>query len=112
MRQLVTLTMKTKNDSSYNQVPVNKINSEIEQNSNVKTKKSTNKCDLGADFVAPDGGWGWLVVIAAGCSNVCYKYKLYNSKNEIKSCDLAFIKLIRIELDIVSRVSYIIFYET
>lgn len=33
-------------------------------------KKKINKCDLGIDFVPPDGGWGWLVVIAAGCSNV------------------------------------------
>lgn len=32
--------------------------------------KPKNKCDLGPDFVAPDGGWAWLVCIAAGCSNV------------------------------------------
>lgn len=38
----------------------------------VAQKKARNgKCDLGPDFVAPDGGcWSWLVVIAAGCSNV------------------------------------------
>lgn len=36
----------------------------------VKKPKRRNKCDLGPNFVAPDGGWGWLVVIAAGCSNV------------------------------------------
>lgn len=34
------------------------------------SKPRRNKCDLGADFVAPDGGWGWAVLIAAGCSNV------------------------------------------
>lgn len=23
------------------------------------------------DFVPPDGGWGWLIVVACGFSNVC-----------------------------------------
>lgn len=32
--------------------------------------KSKDKCDLGPDFVAPDGGWGWLIVFGAGLSNV------------------------------------------
>ncbi|KAH8287739.1 hypothetical protein KR054_012293 [Drosophila jambulina] len=29
-------------------------------------KKRRDKSDLGEDFVAPDGGWGWLVAIASG----------------------------------------------
>lgn len=33
-------------------------------------KPRRNKCDLGPDFIAPDGGWGWAILIAAGCSNV------------------------------------------
>lgn len=42
-----------------------------QNNRTVKTKnKRKNKCDLGPDFIAPDGGWGWLIVIAAGTSNV------------------------------------------
>lgn len=35
-------------------------------------KKRRDKSDLGPDFIAPDGGWGWLVVLASGCSNVMY----------------------------------------
>lgn len=29
-----------------------------------------DKSDLGEHFVAPDGGWAWLVCVAAGISNV------------------------------------------
>ncbi|XP_058814198.1 uncharacterized protein LOC131678139 [Topomyia yanbarensis] len=36
------------------------------KNSSVK-----NKPKLGTEFVAPDGGWGWMIVLAAGCSNLC-----------------------------------------
>ncbi|XP_022209195.2 uncharacterized protein LOC111065373 [Drosophila obscura] len=40
---------------------------------NVTTKpkkpKRRDKSDLGADFVAPDGGWGWVVCLAAGLNN-------------------------------------------
>lgn len=36
----------------------------------VNEKPHRGKCDLGPDFVAPDGGFGWLVLIASGCSNV------------------------------------------
>ncbi|XP_067641002.1 uncharacterized protein out [Eurosta solidaginis] len=39
---------------------------------NVTTRPKTkrrDKSDLGPDFIAPDGGWGWVVCIAAGLSN-------------------------------------------
>lgn len=35
-----------------------------------KKKKRKNHSDLGPDFVAPDGGFGWFICIAAGFSNV------------------------------------------
>jgi len=35
-----------------------------------KKKKKINHSDLGPDFVAPDGGFGWIVCVAAGLSNV------------------------------------------
>lgn len=47
----------------------NKKNHSISNGVEIKPKRK-NKCDLGANFVAPDGGWGWLVLIGAGCSNV------------------------------------------
>ncbi|XP_049289358.1 uncharacterized protein LOC125767132 [Anopheles funestus] len=36
-----------------------------------RIKLPKNRSQLGRDFVAPDGGWGWMVVLAAGCSNLC-----------------------------------------
>lgn len=47
-----------------------KTNGVTELKPNQQLKR--NKCDLGPNFVAPnfDGGFGWLVLIAAGCSNV------------------------------------------
>ncbi|XP_017484090.1 PREDICTED: uncharacterized protein LOC108372828 [Rhagoletis zephyria] len=39
--------------------------------SQTKPKKvRRDKSDLGENFKAPDGGWAWLVCIAAGCSNL------------------------------------------
>uniref|UniRef100_A0A0A1X9V7 Monocarboxylate transporter 9 n=1 Tax=Zeugodacus cucurbitae TaxID=28588 RepID=A0A0A1X9V7_ZEUCU len=35
-----------------------------------KKPKRRDKSDLGPDFVAPDGGWGWVVCTAAGLSNL------------------------------------------
>lgn len=33
-------------------------------------KEPINRSKLGPDYVAPDGGHGWFVALAAGCSNV------------------------------------------
>uniref|UniRef100_A0A182PPC3 Major facilitator superfamily (MFS) profile domain-containing protein n=1 Tax=Anopheles epiroticus TaxID=199890 RepID=A0A182PPC3_9DIPT len=38
---------------------------------NKRPKLPKNRSQLGSDFVPPDGGWGWMVVLAAGCSNLC-----------------------------------------
>lgn len=35
-----------------------------------KKPKRRDKSDLGPNYIAPDGGWGWVVCIAAGFSNV------------------------------------------
>lgn len=42
--------------------------------SSPKKKKKINHSDLGPDFVAPDGGFGWMVCVAAGLSNLfCFQ---------------------------------------
>lgn len=49
-----------------------------EKSTTKKTKQRRNKSNLGPNFIAPDGGWGWLVAIAAGCSNVMLIYSNFN----------------------------------
>ncbi|XP_013118792.2 monocarboxylate transporter 9 [Stomoxys calcitrans] len=45
----------------YQVQPVQQINP-----AKKKKKKRRDKSDVGDNFVAPDGGWGWLVAIASG----------------------------------------------
>ncbi|CAO1385665.1 unnamed protein product [Diamesa serratosioi] len=33
-------------------------------------KKRKNHSQLGPDFIAPDGGYGWIICLGAGCSNL------------------------------------------
>lgn len=37
-----------------------------------KKRKRRDKSDLGENFVAPDGDWGWVICIASGVSSVSY----------------------------------------
>lgn len=32
------------------------------------------KPNSNGEFIPPDGGWGWVIVLAAGCSNVCFRF--------------------------------------
>lgn len=41
-----------------------------------KKPRRRDKSDLGDDFIAPDGGWAWLVCVAAGISNVRFYVKV------------------------------------
>lgn len=56
----------------------------------IKHKPQNRNPNFDAGFIAPDGGWGWLVVVAAGCSNVSsnrytnISSSLYNKNTLIK----------------------------
>jgi hypothetical protein len=41
-------------------------------------KKRKNHSQLGPGFVAPDGGFGWLICMAAGTSNVRNLFNYFN----------------------------------
>lgn len=58
-----------------NSVLTDKNNTAVYQATTKPKKKRRDKSDLGPDFVAPDGGWGWVVCLAAGFSNVSSKIK-------------------------------------
>lgn len=47
------------------------LKNEVNENN---VKKRRDKSYLGPDFIAPDGGWGWLVCAAAGISNVSCRF--------------------------------------
>lgn len=35
-----------------------------------KSKEMKSKVKMEGEFIPPDGGWGWMIIIAAGFSNV------------------------------------------
>lgn len=37
-----------------------------------KAKQVNTKLKKEGEFIPPDGGWGWMIVIAAGFSNVSH----------------------------------------
>lgn len=41
-----------------------------------KAKEVNTKLKKEGDFIPPDGGWGWMIVIAAGFSNVSRFYSV------------------------------------
>ncbi|KFB42064.1 AGAP000718-PA-like protein [Anopheles sinensis] len=60
-------TVKMRPKPANGDVRVPKAASKVRQH----PKLPKNRSQLGSDFVAPDGGWGWMVVLAAGFSNLC-----------------------------------------
>lgn len=48
-------------------------------------KEPINRAKLGPEYIAPDGGHGWFVAVAAGCSNVS-RNQLFISHNYSYIC--------------------------
>lgn len=48
-----------------------------------KAKQVKSKLKKEGEFVPPDGGWGWMIVVAAGFSNVSISFILYLSSSEV-----------------------------
>lgn len=48
---------------------------------NGKKKKKEKAPKIKDNFVPPDGGWGWIIVVAAGFSNVSSKFAKNNLIN-------------------------------
>ncbi|XP_059223032.1 monocarboxylate transporter 2 [Stomoxys calcitrans] len=51
-----------KDGDTYQNLPTQTITS--------RKKKRRDKSDLGENFVAPDGGWGWIVALASGLNSL------------------------------------------
>lgn len=49
---------------------IKKTGSLVRKNRNETRNKAENANDLSENFDPPDGGWGWIIVVAAGFSNV------------------------------------------
>lgn len=68
-------------------IPDSKINYNEKPNQTKQFKKKRrDKSDLGENFIAPDGGWGWLVAIASGVNivSIIFKFKVNFYQNFIK----------------------------
>ncbi|XP_034487120.1 uncharacterized protein LOC117791465 [Drosophila innubila] len=60
---------QSQQQSKYDEQPSKQITTTITTkttHSHSTKKKRRDKSDLGDDFVAPDGGWGWVVAVASG----------------------------------------------
>lgn len=45
----------------------------VNENGTQAKDKKGNEQNTGENFDPPDGGWGWIIVVAAGFSNVSAK---------------------------------------